>query len=69
MFLLRFQVLAVGEGRISRSGERIPVSVSEGDTVVVPEYGGMPLKLDEEEFHVFRDEDLIGVVRGDINQS
>eukprot|EP00920_Eleutheroschizon_duboscqi_P024330 GHVT01060442.1.p3 GENE.GHVT01060442.1~~GHVT01060442.1.p3 ORF type:complete len:102 (+),score=28.57 GHVT01060442.1:169-474(+) len=55
-------VVRVGVGRLSRSGERLGMSVKEGDTVVIPEYGGMPLKLADEEYHVFRDEDLIGVV-------
>lgn len=38
------------------------MDLKEGDTVIVPEYGGMPLKLDEDEFHVFRDEDIIGIL-------
>lgn len=61
------QVLSVGAGRLSREGNRIPIDLKEGDMVVVPEYGGMPLKLDEEELHVFRDEDIIGIVKEDVS--
>lgn len=56
------KVLAVGPGRVLRTGETLPCSVKIGDTVVIPEYGGMPLKLDEDEFHIYRDEDVIGVL-------
>jgi chaperonin GroES len=38
-------VIAVGPGRRGRDGELIPVSVKEGDKVLLPEYGGSLLKL------------------------
>mmetsp|Transcript_54230 Transcript_54230/g.129233 ORF Transcript_54230/g.129233 Transcript_54230/m.129233 type:complete len:104 (+) Transcript_54230:87-398(+) len=56
------KVLAVGPGRYSKDGELLPVNVKVGDTVVVPEYGGMALKFDTEEYQVFRDEDIVGIV-------
>lgn len=39
------QVVAVGPGRRTNAGEVIPVDVKEGDTVMLPEYGGQPLEL------------------------
>lgn len=42
-------VLAVGPGRRSTSGDLIPVSVKEGDKVLLPEYGGTTVNLDETE--------------------
>ncbi|XP_065839663.1 10 kDa heat shock protein, mitochondrial-like [Oscarella lobularis] len=54
------QVLAVGEGRINEKGERDPVSVAVGDTVLLPEYGGTKIELDEKEYVLFRDGDLLG---------
>lgn len=43
-------VVAVGPGRRNLSnGELIPVSVKEGETVLLPEYGGQTIKLDSEE--------------------
>jgi len=39
------------------------MSVKIGDTVVVPEYGGMTLKFDNEDYHVYRDEDFMGMVK------
>merc|ERR1712086_90765 len=55
-------VVAVGPGKFSQTGTVVPMSVSVGDKVLLPEYGGSPLKLDEEEYHVFRDEDIVGIL-------
>ncbi|VWU49397.1 10 kDa chaperonin, putative [Hepatocystis sp. ex Piliocolobus tephrosceles] len=57
------KVLAVGPGRITNTGNKIPPSVKEGDIVVLPEYGGSSLKIDGEEFHVYRDDDIIGIIK------
>ena len=43
------KVLAVGPGRRKADGELIPVSVAEGDNVLLPEYGGQPVKMAGEE--------------------
>jgi len=57
------KVLSVGSGRILKDGTQISCSVKPGDTVIVPEFGGMKLKLDDEECHVYRDDDIVGVLR------
>jgi len=48
---------------MGKDGKKIEVSVKPGDTVVIPEYGGMQLKFDNEEYHVFRDDDIVGIVK------
>jgi len=58
-------VIAVGEGRILKDGERIACSVKPGDSVIVPEFGGMTLKFDDEEYQVFRNEDIVGVMKSE----
>ncbi|KAK9803545.1 hypothetical protein WJX73_007145 [Symbiochloris irregularis] len=58
------KVLAVGPGRRSlTSGELIPISVKEGDKVLLPEFGGQTLKLEGKEFGLFRDEELLGILQ------
>jgi chaperonin GroES len=42
-------VLAVGPGRRNKDGELIPPSVKEGDKVLLPEYGGSLVKMDNKE--------------------
>eukprot|EP00798_Chlamydomonas_sp_ICE-L_P013947 gene13947-19882_t len=43
------EVVSVGPGRRTKDGELIPCSVKEGDKVLLPEYGGAPIKLDTKE--------------------
>ncbi|CAK9104593.1 unnamed protein product, partial [Durusdinium trenchii] len=57
------KVLATGPGRLSKEGELLPMNIKVGDTVVIPEYGGVTLNFDNEEYHVFRDEDIMGVIQ------
>jgi chaperonin GroES len=58
-------VVAVGEGRLLKDGSKIPCTVKPGDSVIVPEFGGMTLKFDDEEYQVFRDEDIVGVMKSE----
>jgi chaperonin GroES len=53
------EVLAVGAGFRTRDGDVIPVSVAVGDKVLLPEYGGLQLKLDGEELHLFRNDEIL----------
>ena len=42
-------MLAVGPGRRNREGELLAPSVKEGDKVLLPEYGGALVKMDNKE--------------------
>ncbi|KAI3923062.1 hypothetical protein MKW92_018543 [Papaver armeniacum] len=56
------KIVAVGPGARDRDGKLIPVSLKEGDTVLLPEYGGTEVKLNEKEYHLYRDEDILGTL-------
>ncbi|CAL5230071.1 g13525 [Coccomyxa viridis] len=57
-------VVATGPGRRNlQNGELIPVNVSEGQKVLLPEYGGQPIKLEDKEYQLYRDEELLGVLQ------
>ena len=53
------EVVAVGPGATTKDGQKIPMSVAEGDKVLLPEYGGHTIKMGEDEFQLFRDEDIL----------
>jgi chaperonin GroES len=55
-------VIAVGPGRISDQGERIPLDVKEGDTVVYSKYGGTEIKLEGEEYLILSARDILAIV-------
>ncbi|PSO48683.1 MAG: co-chaperone GroES [Actinobacteria bacterium QS_5_72_10] len=56
------EVLAVGPGRLTESGERLPLDVKEGDTVVYSKYGGTEIKLGGEEYLILSGRDILAVV-------
>ena len=59
---IRGEVLAVGPGKILDNGEKRPLEVKVGDTVLFGNYSGTEVKLDEEELLVMREEDIMGVI-------
>lgn len=48
--LISGKVVAVGPGARDVNGKFIPVSVKEGDTVLLPEYGGAEVKLGDKKY-------------------
>ena len=52
----------MGPGRLDDSGNRVPVDVQEGDTVVFSKYGGTELKYNGEEYLLLSARDLLAVV-------
>ncbi|KAK0641519.1 chaperonin 10-like protein [Cercophora newfieldiana] len=57
------KVLAVGPGALDKDGKRVPMGVNAGDRVLIPQYGGSPVKVGEEEFHLFRDSEILAKIR------
>jgi chaperonin GroES len=55
-------VIAVGAGRVSETGDRIPVDVKEGDTVIFSKYGGTEIKYNNEEYLILSARDVLAVV-------
>jgi len=58
------EVLAVGDGRWDDDGEkRIPLDVSEGETVLYSKYGGTEVKVEGDDLLVLRESDVLAVVK------
>ena len=55
-------VIAVGNGRLLDNGERASMEVHEGDRVLFAKYGGTEFKLDNEEYLVLRESDVLAVI-------
>ena len=56
------EVLAVGPGEVNDQGERTPMDVKEGDTVVYSKYGGTEIKFEGQEYLILSSRDLLAVV-------
>ena len=53
------EVLAVGPGRMSDDGVRIPMDIKKGDVVLYSKYGGTEVKVEDEEFIILRESDIL----------
>lgn len=56
------EVIAVGPGRRTEEGKRIPVELKEGQRVLISKYGGTDVKLDGVEHVILREDDILAVV-------
>ena len=61
-------VIAVGPGRTLENGTVRPVSVAVGDNVLLPEYGGSTMKINNEEYSIYRDDDIVGILMEKIEE-
>ncbi|XP_056390090.1 10 kDa heat shock protein, mitochondrial [Hyla sarda] len=58
--VLQAMVVAVGGGSKGKGGEIQPVDLNVGEKVLLPEYGGTKIVLDDKEYYLFRDSDILG---------
>ncbi|XP_054713394.1 10 kDa heat shock protein, mitochondrial-like [Uloborus diversus] len=56
----RGTVVAVGPGARKENGEHIPPAVNVGDEVLLPEYGGTKIEIDNKDMFLFRDSEILG---------
>ena len=54
------EVIAVGPGLKDVSGNLHVPTLAKGDAVLLPEYGGTKVKIDDEEMFLFREDDILG---------
>src|SRR5690625_3912052 len=57
----RGTVVAVGPGRVE-NGTKIDMSVSEGDTVLYGKYAGTEITIENEDYLIVRESDILGIV-------
>ena len=55
-------VLAVGPGRVDDNGKRIPLDISEGDTVIYSKYGGTEVKYGGQDYLILSARDVLAIV-------
>ena len=55
-------VVAVGEGRVTEKGNRIPVDVKEGDTVIYSKYGGTEISNEGQDYLILNARDVLAKI-------
>ena len=53
------EIIAVGPGKLTDDGKRIPMDLKVGDRVIYAKYGGTEIKVDEEELMILRESDIL----------
>jgi chaperonin GroES len=53
------EVVAVGPGKITDDGKRIPMDLKVGDQVIYAKYGGSEIKIDDIEMIILRESDIL----------
>ena len=58
------EVVAVGPGKVQDDGKRQPMDVKAGDRVLVGKYSGSEIKIDDDDYVILREDEILAVVNG-----
>jgi chaperonin GroES len=56
------KVVAVGPGKIGDDNKRVPLEVKKGDIVIFTKYGPNEVKVDEKEYLICKEEDILAII-------
>ncbi|MSQ24249.1 MAG: co-chaperone GroES [Chloroflexi bacterium] len=56
------EVIAAGPGRVLENGSRLAMEVKVGQTILYAKYAGTEFKLDDEEYLILREADVLAIV-------
>ena len=58
------EVVAVGQGKRNEDGKLIPLDVKAGDRILFGKYSGSDIKIDNNEYLIMREDEVLGVLEG-----
>ena len=56
------EVIAVGNGKILDNGTKVPLDVKAGDKILFGKYSGTDIKIDNEEYLILREDEVLAVI-------
>jgi chaperonin GroES len=56
------EVVAVGKGRVLEDGSQRALDVKKGDRILFGKYSGTDVKIDDEDYLIMREDDVLGVI-------
>jgi chaperonin GroES len=56
------KVVAVGNGKVTEDGKKIPLDVKAGDRILFGKYSGNEVKIEDEEYIIMREEDVLAIL-------
>ena len=58
----RGKIIAIGDGRRDDDGNRVPMDVKVGETILFAKYGGTEVKIDSQKLLILKETDILAVV-------
>jgi len=59
---MKGEIISVGPGNLNDKGERVKLDVKKGDIVIYGKYSGTEFKLDNQEYLILRESDILAVI-------
>lgn len=56
------EVIAVGNGKLLESGERVGIEVKPGERILFGKYSGSEIKVDGQEYLILKEDEILGVL-------
>ena len=56
------EVMAIGPGKLLENGSRAPMEVAVGQKILFKKWGGDEVEVDEEEYKIISQEDVLGII-------
>jgi len=56
------EVVAAGNGKKTEEGKIIPLDVKKGDRILFGKYSGTEIKIDDQEYLILREDEVLGVL-------
>jgi len=56
------EIIAVGPGKVTESGQKVPMEVKKGDTVLYGKYSGTEVTIDGQDYLIMRESDILAIV-------
>ena len=58
------EVVAVGEGKVLDSGTKVEMSLKPGDRILFGKYAGSEVTIDDVEYLIMREDEVLGILEG-----
>ena len=58
-------VIAIGNGKRLDSGEVVPLTVKEGDLILIGKYSGSEVSVDDKEYLILREDEVLAIIEED----
>ena len=56
------EIVAAGDGKVLESGQKVAMSVKPGDRILFGKYSGTEVKIDDQEYLIMREDEVLGIL-------